>query len=196
VVDGLLVHDRALFLMVNGLHHPLADAFFLAVTQLGNGWVIGPLLIAIIVIKIPRKHLLKVLLCGVIGMSLSGAINSQIKKKVARLRPVAYWQQQEPLQGGATVNVHQIGTNYTSRSFPSGHTNTAFSAATFLAVLFGRWFFCAYFAAFLVAYSRMYLGVHFPLDVTAGALIAVAFMATFMMVFRCNRAYLAKGSET
>lgn len=197
MIEHVLVFDRMLFQWLNGMHHPVADLFFLTVTQLGNGWVLAPLLIGIIAVKIPRKLIVKVLLCGIIGISLSGMVNSQIKKHAGRLRPVAYWQQQqqglrETQDGGDRYRVHQFGPDYHSRSFPSGHTNTAFSAATFLAVLCGRWFFLAYIGAFLVAYSRIYLGVHFPLDVMFGALIAVGFMAAFMKIFKCDRVHTLK----
>lgn len=66
-----------------------------------------------------------------------------------------------------------------SPSFPSGHTADAFAFATAVSLIYRKWIAilpCMVWAA-LVGYSRMSLGVHFPSDVLAGALIGV-FCAT------------------
>ena len=69
-----------------------------------------------------------------------------------------------------------VGKELSFGSFPSGHANTAFSAATLLSLEFGGWFWLCYIPAFLVGYSRIYMGVHFPLDVAAGAAIGIVIM--------------------
>jgi membrane-associated phospholipid phosphatase len=58
-------------------------------------------------------------------------------------------------------------------SFPSGHTSVSFQTATSLTLNYPRWQVAvpAYLLASTVAYSRMYLGVHYPTDVLCGALL-------------------------
>ncbi len=60
-----------------------------------------------------------------------------------------------------------------SASFPSGHTSLAFSTATALSIKHPKWYVIApaYLWAGSVGYSRMHLGVHYPSDVLAGALL-------------------------
>ncbi|MBU3677478.1 MAG: phosphatase PAP2 family protein [Chitinophagaceae bacterium] len=68
------------------------------------------------------------------------------------------------------IRAYELETKY---SFPSGHTSNAFVTATSLSLAFKKWYVVvpAYAWATGVGYSRMHLGMHYPTDVLAGALV-------------------------
>jgi undecaprenyl-diphosphatase len=85
--------------------------------------------------------------------------------------------------------VHCVGKILRQHSFPSGHAATAFAAAAIVALLFGGYYYLGFIPALLVAYSRMYMGVHFPSDVLGGAVLGSA-AALLVIVFFRQKKYL------
>jgi undecaprenyl-diphosphatase len=70
-------------------------------------------------------------------------------------------------------DVHTLVAKPHSHSFPSGHAASSFACAVVLASYVPRWRVPLYVLAGLIAFSRSYVGVHYPLDVVAGALWGV-----------------------
>lgn len=83
----------------------------------------------------------------------------------------------------------------TSPSFPSGHTSGAFATATSLSLAFPKWYVIApsYSWAALVGYSRMYLGVHYPSDVLAGAILG---SSTAWLSYKVNKRWQQKKTKS
>jgi undecaprenyl-diphosphatase len=69
---------------------------------------------------------------------------------------------------------HQLGPPSTTHSFPSGHSATSFACATVLAHYAPRLRVPFFTLATLIAFSRIYNGMHYPTDVLAGAVLGVA----------------------
>ncbi len=91
---------------------------------------------------------------------VSTVITWGMKEAVGRKRPAEY----DPTFTAVLDN--------RNNSFPSGHTSEAFSMATSLGIKYPKWYILvpAYGYAALTGYSRLYLGVHYPSDVLAGAI--------------------------
>ncbi len=58
-------------------------------------------------------------------------------------------------------------------SFPSGHAATSFAAATVLTFARPRWAPAFFLLALAIGFSRIYVGVHYPLDVVGGAVLGI-----------------------
>lgn len=91
----------------------------------------------------------------------SEIISTILKYSVARPRPFVTYPFLEKVTSGG------------SPSFPSGHTSDAFALATSVSIAYPKWYVIipSYAWAGAVGYSRMDLGVHYPSDVLAGAII-------------------------
>jgi undecaprenyl-diphosphatase len=72
-------------------------------------------------------------------------------------------------------------------SFPSGHATVSFACATVLAVAVPRLWIPLYALATLIAFSRVYVGVHYPGDVIVGAALGVAIAIALRMLARALR---------
>ena len=95
------------------------------------------------------------------GYILNAVVTQGMKRIVQRDRPFITY---------SFIIKRDAGGGY---SFPSGHTSAAFCTATSLSLLFPKWYVIApaYLYASVVAYARMYQGVHYPTDVLAGAVV-------------------------
>jgi undecaprenyl-diphosphatase len=99
-----------------------------------------------------------------------------LKPLVDRPRPFDTLADADPLLGGT------LGS-----SFPSGHAATSFAGAVVLAYLFRRGLVVLLLLALAIAYSRVYLGVHYPSDVLVGAALGAAVALATLALLRLRR---------
>lgn len=95
------------------------------------------------------------------SLILAAGISTSLKYAIDRKRPFITYPDIEKVSDAG------------SKSFPSGHTSSAFATATSLSLAFPKWYVIApsFLWASAVGYSRMDLGVHYPSDVLGGAVV-------------------------
>lgn len=166
-VEDLIDLDKKLFALINGeWTHPLLDQAMPVLTDLHKYlWFVAgliPFLVAIWVFKF-KTRAIKTLILIALAIGLSDAVSYRlIKPYVDRPRP--------QLSG---VPVHLLTHPHTGKSFPSNHAANNFSAATVLSFAHPPLAPLFFAIAFIVGYSRIYVGVHFPFDVLGGALLGI-----------------------
>jgi len=154
------------FYLIN--RHPpsgLLDFLMMTITALGSGEVLFITALLLILTKEKRKVIAGISMLA--GMTLVYQVVSVLKDWVAMPRPFM-------VLGNVNLLVAEKGF-----SFPSHHTAAAFMAAALLSSVFGRRALF-YSLAALVGVSRIYIGVHFPLDVLGGA--AVGYIVGVVLV--------------
>lgn len=142
------------------LHQPFLDKVMVFISSLGNAGIIWIVLaLAFICVKKYRRFGVTMLLALLIGLIIG---NGALKNIVARERPC--W---------INETVQLLIAVPKDYSFPSGHTLASFGAATALFWNKKAWGAAAYIGAVLIAFSRMYLYVHFPTDILCGMLLGL-----------------------
>jgi len=142
------------------------DWFFPAITDLHkNPWFLA--LTAVLLVLWVWKHRW-IAVRWIFVLALSIGLSDVAAYRV--IKPVV--NRSRPPESGITV---QLRTHkHSGMSFPSNHATNIFAAATVLSSAFPPFSAAFYFIAFLIAYSRVYVGVHFPGDVFAGAVLGIA----------------------
>lgn len=159
-MDFLLQLDGNILLAIQEyIRHDWMDSFWKFITSLGDsGWF---WLTVSFLLLIPRKTR-KAGITAIVAIAIGALItNVTLKNLVARTRPY------EVVQGLTLLIERQHDF-----SFPSGHTCASFAAALVYYRLLPRfWGIASIILAALIAFSRLYVGVHYPSDVLVGLLV-------------------------
>ena len=164
-MGSLLLGREKLFLTLNADLGVFTDYFFSFFTNLAEGWMWIPYLL--VLVGWLKKDLVFILLNFLTSTLLTQLPKNYIWPNVNR--PIA--------SGIPVTKIHTVSgvEVHTYNSFPSGHTATAFIIFFLTAYFFPSkkvlWIGAAY--AIACAYSRIYLGQHFPIDVAGGIITAI-----------------------
>ncbi len=179
--------DESVLRWMQSQRTPLMDAAMLEITALGTGIVVLTIVgIAALFLSLTRHKYSALLLLVATGGGL--VLNTALKSFFDRPRP----------------QVFEWGTHAATSSFPSGHAMSAaivYSTVAYLAARLhkqtwarGITLLGAGVVIVLICASRMYLGVHYPSDVIAGATIGLAWAAFCMATLEAIQRYSQRGA--
>ena len=172
MTDLLLELDRNLFLSLNGLFHPDLDGFMLAATDT-KFWIPLYLWFIFILFKKLDRQAWLALICIALTVLIADQVTSHLLKPlIQRLRPSHDPALKEfvKLVKGPGGELYRGGLF----GFPSSHAANSFGVALFLWLALSpvyKWTFIVFGVAFVLSYTRIYLGVHYPGDIIVGMVI-------------------------
>jgi undecaprenyl-diphosphatase len=172
----MLEFDTDIFLILNGLHLDWLDLPMWYISETKT-WIPFYLFIIILIIRQLKQKSWLVILAIILVVALADSFTSRVMKPYfARPRPSheAKLQKEIHLLKDDNGNIYRGG----QFGFASSHAANTFGLAMILFLLFRhrcRYTYLLFLWAFFVSYSRIYLGVHYPLDIIIGALVGILF---------------------
>lgn len=168
--------DARLLFIVNGAHSPFFDSVMWCIS---GRWIWVPFYAVLAYLLFRRMSWKRASIClvtiGLIILAADQTCATLIRPEIGRLRPANL---NNPLSSFVHVVNGYRGGRY---GFPSCHAANTFALAVFMSlVIRHKWFTVMMFSwAFVVSYSRMYLGVHYFGDLFCGATIGSLFAVLF-----------------
>lgn len=161
MINFLYNIDLTVFYFINHtLANPVFDKFFPFITDLHN-WIIAyTILMLLLIIKGGRLGRI-----AAVGIIFVIAVSDQLSSNLLK----HYFQRIRPCN--ALNDVRLLVGKTSSFSFPSSHAVNNFAAAVFFLKLFPKYKWALLIVASLLAFSRPYVGVHYPFDIISGAII-------------------------
>jgi undecaprenyl-diphosphatase len=176
-LEQLISLDKELFLFLNGLGSEAYDEFWKLITKQIN-W--APFILAVFYLiqrKIGWKNFGIAILFLVVLIAFTDQITNLFKYSFERLRPC----NDTDVNGIARIVIHR-----NSFSFFSGHASNSMATTTFIFLLLRKHYkftFLLFLFPLIFAFSRIYLGLHFPSDILVGYLFGATFGFGFYKLF-------------
>ena len=178
MLKHLLEWDRNTFIYLNNLGTEDYDLFWVIVTNITSWIPLYILLLALIFLKYPKKEALFISCTIVLLLICILGLTDITKTYFERLRP------NNDIEINSIIRILKNPAGY---SFFSGHASSSFSLTT-ISFLFLRKKISIirllFIWPFIFAYSRIYVGVHYPLDLITGALIGMLLGFLFYLFYR------------
>ncbi|NNE32902.1 MAG: phosphatase PAP2 family protein [Winogradskyella sp.] len=165
MLDQIIEFDKELFLYLNGLGTESWDAFWLAYTNKVN-WIPLYILLAYLLYKrLGTKMLGLALVTAILMVAFTDQVTNLFKHGIERLRPC----HQEGVSDYMRLVRSWCGGQF---GYFSGHSSNSMGVAILVGLMLkNKYKFLIYVLilwAILMGYSRIYIGVHYPLDVLSG----------------------------
>ena len=169
-----VIDETVLFFIQEHWKNPVLDHVMVFFTSLGNAGFLW-ITIAILLLFSKRYQKCSVLLLTSIFFSMFLG-DEILKPLVGRIRPFDKF-----------PTIELLIKSPVSFSFPSGHAMVGFSSATVLCYCNRRYGLIAYVLASLIAFSRIYLFVHYPSDTLGGVILGI--LTAFLTIYILNLVY-------
>ncbi len=161
-MEGINGFDRAVMEFIQlHFHNIVTDSVFPVLTYLGEAGAVWIVLALAFLVRRESRRWGMIMLCAIAAGFLLGEL--LLKNVICRERPFQAFP-------GYTALLISPPSGF---SFPSGHSCASFAASTVLLAVSKEWGFPALALAVLIAFSRIFLFVHWPTDVLAGSLLGV-----------------------
>ena len=177
--------DRALLLAINGFHHPIADFFMWHASRKWH-WLPVYLILLYFAVKKYKFQLWKIALGVAVLIALTDQISVKLFKEVIeRYRPCHNLELKEVIH----LLRNKCGGKY---GFISSHASNYFGICSFLGMMLNKKgslkaFYLMLFWAAFISYSRIYMGVHYPSDILAGAALGLILGLSMYRMFKKYR---------
>ena len=165
MLEQIIEFDKELFLYLNGLGNDLWDSFWMFYTDKTH-WIPFYLLLAYLIYRrLGTKMVVLTLITTILMISFTDQVTNLFKYSFERLRPCH--------QGGVKEIMRLVKANCGGQfGYFSGHSSNAMGVAVIVGlILKDKYKYLIYLLiiwAILMGYSRIYIGVHYPLDVLSG----------------------------
>ena len=174
LLEKIIQLDTSLFFILNGKAHNALFDFIMPILTNLDYWRIPIALFSVLLAIFGKKRGRIAVILLILGITLSDQLcNSLIKPLVGRVRPC-----------NVLENVHLLINCTNSFSFPSSHAINMFAGTMLLSFIYRKWSVILLTIATVVAYSRVYVGVHYPLDVLAGMVLGILCALVVIALFK------------
>ncbi|WP_417360870.1 phosphatase PAP2 family protein [Galbibacter sp.] len=184
-MEKIINLDQELFLYLNGLGNSSWDGFWMFMTDKWSSIPLYLVLLILCFLRLKWRKTVLILVIVALMVTVSDQVSNLFKYGLERLRPCHDALIEEQMR---------LVKSYCGGKFGyfSAHASNSFVVVTFFSLIFKgiyKWLpFVLIIWGMVVAYSRIYIGVHYPLDVvtgiTIGMLIGVLFYAVYRWVTR------------
>lgn len=177
MLEKIIELDKNLFLFLNNLGSETYDPFWEFITKQINWIPVFLIIFYLLYQKLGKKSFLYAILFIAILITFVDQSTNLVKYLVERLRPCS-----DPELYGKMRAVIQRS----SFSFFSGHASNSMATTVFIFLIFRKYYklgFLLFLFPLVFAYSRIYLGLHFPLDILCGYLFGALFGFGFYRIY-------------
>ncbi len=178
MLENLIEKDQQLLIYLNNLGTNFLDPIFMYITHQINWWPFFIILIFLLLKKISLKQFGLLVLVLTVFFVFTDQTTNLVKYSVARLRPV-----NDPL----IEPFLRILRKANSPSFFSGHASNSSGSILIIFLIMKRYYKYAwliFFFPLIFAYTRIYLALHYPLDILCGHIFGLSSGFLFYYIFR------------